>query len=104
MILSNEENNIFKNLSEEQYKNVIEVVERAIIATDLALYFKKKTTFQQLVEARDTDWSVVSNKEIMTSMLMTACDVAAITKPWHIQQRVAEFVAEEFFEQGDLER
>ena len=37
-------------------------------------------------------------------MLMTACDVAAITKPWDIQQRVADLVASEFFEQGDLER
>ena len=35
---------------------------------------------------------------------MTACDVAAISKPWCIQQRVAELVASEFFEQGDLER
>lgn len=37
-------------------------------------------------------------------MLMTACDVAAITKPWPIQMRVAEMVANEFFEQGDQER
>ena len=37
-------------------------------------------------------------------MLMTACDVAAITKPWEIQRRVAVMVASEFFEQGDKER
>ena len=37
-------------------------------------------------------------------MLMTACDVAAITKPWEIQKRVALMVAHEFFEQGDKER
>ena len=37
-------------------------------------------------------------------MLMTACDIAAITKPWEIQQRVALLVASEFFEQGDVER
>jgi len=37
-------------------------------------------------------------------MMMTACDVAAITKPWEIQQQVAELVASEFFEQGDMER
>ena len=36
--------------------------------------------------------------------MMTACDVAAITKPWEIQQEVAQLVANEFFEQGDLER
>lgn len=35
---------------------------------------------------------------------MTACDVAAITKPWKTQKRVANMVAGEFFEQGDLER
>ena len=35
---------------------------------------------------------------------MTACDIAAITKPWEIQQRVALLVASEFFEQGDMER
>lgn len=37
-------------------------------------------------------------------MLMTACDVAAITKPWEVQWKVAELVANEFFEQGDIER
>ena len=37
-------------------------------------------------------------------MLMTACDVAAITKPWSVQKRVAVTVAHEFFEQGDRER
>lgn len=37
-------------------------------------------------------------------MMMTACDVAAIGKPWRVQKRVANMVANEFFEQGDLER
>ena len=37
-------------------------------------------------------------------MMMTACDVSAITKPWKVQKRVAHLVAAEFFEQGDLER
>lgn len=37
-------------------------------------------------------------------MMMTACDVAAIAKPWDIQQNVAQLVAGEFFEQGDIEK
>ena len=37
-------------------------------------------------------------------MMMTACDVAAITKPWKIQQEIAQLVTAEFFEQGDIER
>lgn len=36
--------------------------------------------------------------------MMTACDVAAITKPWEVQKEIAQLVASEFFEQGDLER
>ncbi len=35
---------------------------------------------------------------------MTACDVAAICKPWEMQQVIAKLVASEFFQQGDIER
>ena len=45
-----------------------------------------------------------SNLRIHRGMVMTACDIAAIAKPWEIQQRVAMLVASEFFEQGDMER
>ncbi|KAF6361962.1 hypothetical protein mRhiFer1_012727 [Rhinolophus ferrumequinum] len=38
------------------------------------------------------------------SMLMTACDLGAVTKPWEISRQVAELVTSEFFEQGDRER
>ena len=37
-------------------------------------------------------------------MMMTSCDVSAIAKPWSIQHRTAKLVAEEFFEQGDMEK
>lgn len=35
---------------------------------------------------------------------MTACDVSAIAKPWEIQHKMAKLVADEFFDQGDLEK
>lgn len=37
-------------------------------------------------------------------MMMTACDVSAIAKPWEVQHRVAKMVADEFFDQGDMEK
>uniref|UniRef100_A0A3B3HSI2 PDEase domain-containing protein n=2 Tax=Oryzias latipes TaxID=8090 RepID=A0A3B3HSI2_ORYLA len=37
-------------------------------------------------------------------MLMTACDLGAVTRPWKISKQVAELVTSEFFEQGDRER
>lgn len=104
MILSSEGNNIFKSLSSTDYRKAIKVVESAILSTDLALYFRKKGAFQKLVELGSTDWALDCNKELLRGMMMTACDVSAITKPWEVQQRVAHLVAAEFFEQGDLER
>lgn len=37
-------------------------------------------------------------------MMMTGCDVGAIAKPWEVQHKVAKLVADEFFDQGDLEK
>ena len=37
-------------------------------------------------------------------MLMTASDVSAIAKPWEIQHKLAKRVADEFFDQGDMEK
>ena len=34
------------------------------------------------------------------AMLMTASDLSAITRPWLVQQRIAEVVYKEFYEQG----
>uniref|UniRef100_A0A3Q3XQ74 Phosphodiesterase n=1 Tax=Mola mola TaxID=94237 RepID=A0A3Q3XQ74_MOLML len=78
MILNSPGNQILTGLSLDEYKATLKMIERAILATDLALYMK--------------------------SMLMTACDISAITKPWPVQKRIAELVATEFFEQGDKER
>ena len=41
---------------------------------------------------------------VLCGMLMTACDVSAIAKPWEQQHLLAKRVADEFFDQGDLEK
>lgn len=49
-------------------------------------------------------WGIDEHRDLLRAMLMTVCDLAAITKPWEIEKRVAELVSSEFFEQGDIER
>mgnify|MGYP002714219723 FL=1 len=49
------------------------------------------------------DLNDLKNKELLRDMLMTACDLSAICKPWPIQKRIASLVADEFYLQGDLE-
>ncbi|KAM6221526.1 rod cGMP-specific 3',5'-cyclic phosphodiesterase subunit beta [Rhynchocyon petersi] len=113
-LLSEETLNIFQNLNQRQHQHVIHLMDIAIIATDLALYFKKRTMFQKIVDEsknyEDKDKWVeylsleTTRKEIVMAMMMTACDLSAITKPWEVQSKVALLVAAEFWEQGDLER
>ncbi|XP_069140348.1 cGMP-specific 3',5'-cyclic phosphodiesterase-like isoform X2 [Argopecten irradians] len=104
MILNSEGNNIFQSLSSDEYRSVIKMLEHAILSTDLALYFKKRGDFKALIDKGDTRFETDQNKELLRAMMMTACDVAAITKPWEIQKEVAQLVANEFFEQGDIEK
>ncbi|XP_061380066.1 cGMP-specific 3',5'-cyclic phosphodiesterase-like isoform X2 [Danaus plexippus] len=104
MILNSESNNIFQALSPCDYKDVMRVVETAILSTDLAMYFKKKSKFLELVDNGEFDWQSQEKKELLCGMMMTACDVSAIAKPWEVQHKVAKLVADEFFDQGDLEK
>ncbi|XP_068111182.1 cone cGMP-specific 3',5'-cyclic phosphodiesterase subunit alpha' [Hyperolius riggenbachi] len=113
-LLEDESLNIFQNLNKRQFENVIHLFEVAIIATDLALYFKKRTMFQKIVDTTEqmkSEEEVIkyiiadpTKKEIIMAMMMTGCDLSAITKPWEVQSKVALMVANEFWEQGDLER
>ncbi|KAF4091253.1 hypothetical protein AMELA_G00034800 [Ameiurus melas] len=113
-LLRDETLNIYQNLNRRQHDTVIHLMDVAIIATDLALYFKKRTMFQKIVDQSKTyenwnDWTKymmleTTRKEIVMAMMMTACDLSAIAKPWEIQSKVALSVAAEFWEQGDLER
>ncbi|XP_036404663.1 rod cGMP-specific 3',5'-cyclic phosphodiesterase subunit alpha isoform X2 [Megalops cyprinoides] len=113
-LLRDDDLNIYQNLNRRQHELVIHLMDIAIIATDLALYFKKRAMFQKIVDMSKTysDWNEwtkymmleTTRKEIVMAMMMTACDLSAIAKPWEIQSKVALSVAAEFWEQGDLER
>lgn len=100
----------------------MKLVETAILSTDLAMYFKKRNKFLELIDNGEFDWQSDDKKDcktlkhiilmvlnlgvfkVLSGMMMTACDVSAIAKPWEVQHRIAKLVADEFFDQGDLEK
>lgn len=104
MILNTQGNQILSGLSVEEYKTTVKMIKEEILATDLAVYMKRRGEFFDLMKKRQFNWDDPHHKELIMAMMMTACDVSAITKPWPVQQRTAELVAAEFFEQGDKER
>ncbi|XP_077473411.1 dual 3',5'-cyclic-AMP and -GMP phosphodiesterase 11A isoform X2 [Stigmatopora argus] len=104
MILQSEGHNIFSNLSSTEYSNLMQLLKQSILATDLTLYFENRSTFFELVNKGEYNWNVKAHRDMCRSMMMTACDLGAVTKPWEISRKVAELVTSEFFEQGDRER
>lgn len=53
----------FQALSPCDYREVMRVVEKAILSTDLAMYFKKKSHFLDLVDNGEFDWQSPEKKE-----------------------------------------
>jgi hypothetical protein len=101
MILNSQGNQILSNLSPQEYSRVIILLEEAILATDLANYFGKRDHFFQLTNSDSLDWqNDAGHRSLLRCMLMTACDIAAITKPWPVQKVVADLVMSEFYQQG----
>ena len=53
------------NLSPRLYKEAIKTVESAILSTDLALYFKKKGSFSQMIEGGEKNWIELEKRETL---------------------------------------
>ncbi|EDV27652.1 uncharacterized protein TRIADDRAFT_10459, partial [Trichoplax adhaerens] len=104
MILNTPGHNIFETFTSEEYSRLIDLIKQSILATDLALYFRNRENFFNLASNHEINFDDDLHKALIRSMLMTACDVGAITKPWTVERKVAELISAEFFEQGDLER
>jgi len=68
MILNSDSNNIFQSLSMEDYRRVMKVVESAILSTDLAMYFKKRNRFMELIDEGEFDWQSEEKKERKRSL------------------------------------
>ncbi|XP_063738862.1 cGMP-specific 3',5'-cyclic phosphodiesterase-like isoform X2 [Eleginops maclovinus] len=103
-ILNNTGSQILSGLSAEDHRAVLHMLKRAILATDLNVYMERRTEFFTLAKKSRVNWKSEKKKDLLRSMLMTASDLSAITKPWPEQKRIANLVTMEFFAQGDKEK
>eukprot|EP00057_Strongylocentrotus_purpuratus_P007415 XP_011661889.1 PREDICTED: probable 3',5'-cyclic phosphodiesterase pde-5 isoform X1 [Strongylocentrotus purpuratus] len=60
--------------------------------------------FHSLVVKKNCDVIVNKPRQCVKALSMTACDLAANTKPWHIQQQTVKVIFDEFYQQGDEEK
>lgn len=86
------------NLTVSDHRRVVRLIEEYILATDLSRYFARIPVFKRTLEARSGSvqpgsmepWSTnQTERNLLGCMLMTTCDISAITKPWPVQKLVS---------------
>ncbi|XP_031729480.1 cAMP and cAMP-inhibited cGMP 3',5'-cyclic phosphodiesterase 10A isoform X3 [Anarrhichthys ocellatus] len=96
-----EGHNIFSNLNSSEYEQVLEIIRKAIIATDLALYFNNHQQLSELLTSSALDLSNHTHRDRVIGLMMTACDLCSVTKQWQITRLTANDIYAEFWSEGD---
>ncbi|KAF7220090.1 transcript variant X2 [Nothobranchius furzeri] len=100
-ILQLEGHNIFSNLNSSEYEQVLEIIRKAIIATDLALYFNNHQQLTELLTVGGLDLNNHSHRDRVIGLMMTACDLCSVTKRWQVTRLIANDIYAEFWAEGD---
>ncbi|CAL8257880.1 unnamed protein product [Lota lota] len=100
-ILQLEGHNIFSNLTSSEYEQVLEIIRKAIIATDLALYFGNRQQLAEMLTIRGLDLNNHTHRDRVIGLMMTACDLCSVTKLWPITRLTANDIYAEFWAEGD---
>ncbi|XP_027861887.1 cAMP and cAMP-inhibited cGMP 3',5'-cyclic phosphodiesterase 10A isoform X2 [Xiphophorus couchianus] len=96
-----EGHNIFSNLNSSEYEQVLEIIRKAIIATDLALYFNNHQQLTELLTTHGLDLNNHSHRDRVIGLMMTACDLCSVTKRWQVTRLTANDIYAEFWAEGD---
>ncbi|XP_038664678.1 cAMP and cAMP-inhibited cGMP 3',5'-cyclic phosphodiesterase 10A isoform X3 [Scyliorhinus canicula] len=100
-ILQLEGHNIFSNLNATDYEQLLEIIRKAIIATDLALYFGNRKQLSDLQEAEALDINNQTHRDRVIGLMMTSCDLCSVTKFWPVCKATTNDIYAEFWGEGD---
>ncbi|KAM4865607.1 cAMP and cAMP-inhibited cGMP 3',5'-cyclic phosphodiesterase 10A isoform 1-T1 [Thomomys bottae] len=100
-ILQLEGHNIFSTLSSSEYEQVLEIIRKAIIATDLALYFGNRKQLEEMHQTGSLNLHNQSHRDRVIGLMMTACDLCSVTKLWPVTKLTANDIYAEFWAEGD---
>lgn len=81
---------IYSNLSENTFKTMTKEIREAILATDLALYFKVRGKLAQICNDGSFDWSNQTHRTFVKAIMMTSCDLSGQCKPFYVAKRITD--------------
>ena len=65
-------------------------MKEAILATDLAYYFKIRAKLTPVVIEDEFDWSINYHRHMIKSIMMTVCDLSGQCKPFDVAKKITE--------------
>ena len=118
IILKKPDNNIFINLSVDDFRMCRKIIIECVLGTDMTLHNKKYQAFKRRLQSenikngKNIDKLFLKNDPIHSydlkieflSFILHAADISNPTKPLPIYKEWAQRCVEEFFKQGDLEK
>ncbi|XP_066923302.1 cGMP-dependent 3',5'-cyclic phosphodiesterase-like [Clytia hemisphaerica] len=102
-IVQTEHNNVFESLSSTDYKRALDLMQKMILATDLANHFKISKQLDELAST-GIQKDEAAHRELLLSLFMTTSDLSDQTKPWESAVKVSDLLYQEFFSQGEMEK
>uniref|UniRef100_A0AC35U9Z2 Phosphodiesterase n=1 Tax=Rhabditophanes sp. KR3021 TaxID=114890 RepID=A0AC35U9Z2_9BILA len=103
-ILQREKHKVLKYFSKKDFTDILNLVKHCILATDLALFFDNKRNLEKIINENRFEWHEPESRKLSQAVLMTACDLIAAAKPWHVQSETVKVIFDEFYIQGDEEK
>lgn len=123
-ILDMDECNIFKQLSRQDYQQVLVLIRELILATDIAAHLRKVDQIAKMTEggmrkvgayqsnagerccpsSDGFDPSSDQHRYLFMCLLMTASDLSDQSKDFRYSKASTENIYKEFFAQGELEK
>nr|CAH7748344.1 unnamed protein product [Callosobruchus chinensis] len=95
---------IYPNISKQMFDKISTEMREAILATDLAAYFKFRGKLLQIINTTGIDWTIKRHRTLIKSIMMTSCDLSGMCKPFIVAKNLCDSVYKEFYNQGDLEK
>lgn len=87
---------ILNNVSESEFKDINNEIKDAILATDLAMYFRARAKLLQICHENLFDWENKYHRFLIKSIIMTCCDLSGQCKPYSITKKITENLYSKF--------
>ncbi|OHT06739.1 hypothetical protein TRFO_05406 [Tritrichomonas foetus] len=104
-VLSSDECNLFGGVSVTVSRPVYNLIIELILSTDMSRHFVIESEFTSLVSSNELDVEEnTSHKNLLMKVVLKSADLCSVSRPYDVAKKSLEYVAEEFYRFGDIDK